>query len=161
MNTITILIPERKPLNVDYKTMAEVQLAVLQAGLGNISDPKVKALNAGVVIETPSGTPKNRISELGTIVSSFGLKEVVTNEDSEWEKAGFGSKVDWSQDEPLKHRGVNLDSPEDCEAVREVIGMFQKATVAWKELKDDGIVQCDGNFHIKTLPEFMKKRGSK
>ena len=159
MNSITILTPE--PLIVNYASMLDVQLAIGKAGLGNMGDAEAMLANKSIYIEVPKGTPKNRLSELDTIVKTFNFAGLQVDEEEEWEKGGFGSKVDWSQDEPLLHRGVDISNADNCKLVRDTIELFQDATAAWKELKDAGIVQCDGNFHIKTLAKFRKSRGTK
>ena len=159
MNTITILTPE--PLVVDYASMLDVQLAIGKAGLGNMGDAEAMAANKSIYIEVPEGTPKNRLSELDTIVKTFNFAGLTVDEGAEWEKGAFGSKVDWSEDEPLIHRGVDVSNVTHCKLVRDVIEMFQDATAAWKELKADGVVAVDGNFHIKTLAKFRKSRGKK
>jgi hypothetical protein len=161
MNSITILRPNAEGIVVEYTEMAEIQLAVLKAGMGAITEPEVIASNKEVFIEAPAGTPKNRQSELETICKTFGFGGLSVNEDAEWEKGAFGSKVDWSEDEPLIHRGVDVSNKEHCEMVRKTIAQFQAATASWKELKELKIVGVDGNFHIKTLAKYRKARGKK
>lgn len=159
MNTISILTtPE--PLEVNYTSMLDIQLAIGKAGLGNMSDAKAMDKNKSIYIEVPAGTPKNRLSELDTIVKTFNFAGIVESEES-WEKGGFGSKVDWTQDEPLIHRGVDIKDPEAVAEVLRVIQEFQTAAENWKALKTAGIVEVDGNFHIKTLAKYRKTRGNK
>jgi len=158
MNTIRILTSE--PLEVNYTSMLDIQLAIGKAGLGNMGNAEAMKANSEVYIEVPAGTPKNRLSELDTIVKTFNFAGVVEGEEG-WEKGGFGSKVDWNTDEPLIHRGVDVSNPEKTAKVRKVIAMFQAATEEWKELKSEGTVGVDGNFHIKTLAKYRKTRGNK
>lgn len=161
MNTINILIPGKDSLEVKYASMAEVQIAVMKAGLGNITDKTQLEFNAKVTIEVPAETPKNRLSELQTVCTTFGFGGIVEDLDSEWEKGGIGTKADWTSEEAMKSRGVDISIPENVAKFQAVIKLFQDASEAWSEIKREGVVKVDGNFHIKKLKEFQVPRSKK
>jgi len=160
MNTITILAP--KPFEVNYTSMADIQLALMKGGYGNILNETIAKQNKAISIEIPQGTPKSRIAELKTIVVSFGLAGIQIGEGlAEWEKGGFGAKADWTLKEAMISRGVDISKPDDVEAFQAVIKQFQAAANSWRELKADGVVSVDGNFHVKKLADYRVPRSIK
>lgn len=161
MNTITLLSTPNGDIVVKYTSMVEVQMAILKNGMGNVTDEATLKANAEVEILVPDGTPKNRISELDTVRKTFGLGAIITDKEASWEKGGFGAKADWTSDEAMLHRGVDITNEEHVKAFQAVIKKGIEFSEAWAKLKAAGVVKVDGNFHVKKLKEFQVSRSKK